>query len=123
MVTEHEILWKSLTDQIILGVPEGVLVGTIDVATMTPLSGAPASPDAITDQGVATVTIVVESPTVFDVSSWTDALNEIPGFMEATFSTETLGENDELLPIYEVSATVQVDTSVFANRFSEEGAG
>ncbi|SDC21247.1 Tfp pilus assembly protein PilN [Sanguibacter gelidistatuariae] len=122
-VTGHDIFWKSLTDQIMVGLPEGVVVGVIDIATTTPLAGAPAAPDPITDQGVATVTVAVESPTVLDTSAWLDVLDEIPGFMEATFSTATLGENDDLEPIYEVQAMVQVDTSVFANRFSEEGTG
>lgn len=123
LATEPEIFWKSLSDQIILGLPEGVRVGVIDVATTSPLAGTPAAPDAVTDQGVATLKVVVESPTVIDTSAFLDVLEGIPGFMEATVTSETLGENEELEPMYEVQTSVQVDATVYANRFKEEGEG
>lgn len=123
LATDPEIYWKALSDQIILGLPEGVRVGVIDVATTSPLAGTPAAPDAVTEQGVATVKVVVESPTVIETSAFLDVLEGIPGFMEATVTSETLGENEELQPMYEVQTSVQVDTTVYANRFKEAGEG
>ncbi|PFG33096.1 hypothetical protein [Sanguibacter antarcticus] len=123
LVTEPEIFWKSLTDEILAGLPAGVTVTDIDVSTKTPLSGTPVAPDAITDQGVATVTVNLESPTVLLTSDVLEMLDGIPGFMESTLTAETLGEDDELQPLYEVEATLQVDTTAYANRFKEAGEG
>ncbi len=51
-----------------------------------------------------------------------DALNAIPGFHDATFTTAAVREDNGKV-FYETESTVQVDTQAFANRFAaEDGA-
>ena len=52
-----------------------------------------------------------------DTAAWLDALSTVPGFVDAWFSSATIGDQDGTT-VYTVNATVQLDNTAFAHRFA-----
>jgi Tfp pilus assembly protein PilN len=123
LITANETLWKPQTDAILWTLPPGALVTNIVVESAGPMNGAPAAPDALQTQGFAGIVVAIESPTVIDTSAWLTNLSAVPGFLGATLDTASLTEDDNQVPVYEVTAHVQVDPSVHAGRFAEAEEG
>ncbi|WP_456845834.1 PilN domain-containing protein [Cellulomonas sp. P5_C6] len=111
-----EIMWKPYLDAIAAVLPANVSITTFSVVQTGLNAPAPAAPDALTEQGVATVQFSARAKTLPDSAAWTEALNTIPGFYAASTSTDTLGETDGSIA-YTVTSMVQVNLSALANRF------
>jgi hypothetical protein len=115
-----EVFWKSYLDAIAAVLPANVGIESFTIAQATPTTEAPAAPDAIAEQGIASISFASTAIGLPDNAAWLDALNSIPGFYAATASTETIGDDAGTIA-YSVSSTVQVDESVFALRFPASG--
>lgn len=111
-----EVLWKPYLDAISAVLPQNVSVTTFSVVQGGLVGPPPASPDALTAQGIATVQFSARAKTLPDSAAWTEALNTIPGFYGATTSSDTIGDVDGVIA-YEVTSMVQVDMAALANRF------
>jgi hypothetical protein len=115
-----EITWKGYLDAISAVLPPNVMIDTIGVTQGTPAVAAPAPSSVLLDQGAATITFSATATTLPDASAWISALDSVPNFYGATFSTESLGD-DNGTGRYTVSSTVQVGSGAFAMRFPADG--
>lgn len=123
LITANETFWKAQTDAILWTLPPGALVTNIVVESAGPMNGAPAAPDALQAQGFAGIVVAISSPTVIDTSAWLANMSAVPGFLGATLDTASLTEDDNQVPVYEVTAHVHVDPSVYAGRFADAEEG
>jgi len=115
-VTAPEILWRPYFDAIAAVLPPNTSIDTFTMAQGSVAFAAPAAPDALTLQGVATLQFTSRAAGLPDSAAWVDALNSIPGFYGATTSADILGEVDGVVG-YDVTSMVQVDTRALALRF------
>ncbi len=117
--TSTEILWAPYLSAISASMPPGVSIDTISVTGVTPMT-APVLPpsSALAGASVATITFGASSLTVPDTAAWLDALSTVPGFTDAWFSSASVGEDQNGIAVYTVSATVQIDSAAFARRFA-----
>lgn len=113
-----EVLWKPYLDAIAAVLPADVAITTFSVIQGSATQPAPASPDGLTEQGVATIMFTTKARTLPDDAAWTDALNSIPGMYGATSSSDSLEESEDVVA-YTVTSMVQVNASALANRFAE----
>lgn len=112
-VMSREVLWRQYLGAIQAVAPDGI---TISSLTATPLAASDAAGSTVLDPGAATITFVGQSKTVPSTVAWIDALDSIPGFSGATFSSlqATDGASGSY---YQLSSTVQVTAAAFAHRF------
>lgn len=121
-VMAPEVQWKQYLDAIATVLPANSRVTTFNVSQATLTMAPPAVPDVLTAQGIAAVQFTVIVPTLPDSAAFTDALNSIPGFYDATVASDTLGEVDGVVG-YTLTAAVQVDPSALALRFPVDAGG
>ncbi|WP_421733817.1 PilN domain-containing protein [Cellulomonas sp.] len=114
--TSTEILWRQRLDAIAAVLPAGVSIDTFTVTQSTPWMSASTSADPLISSGVGTVLFTVRTATLPDSSSWLDALNTVPGFADATFTSAAVTATDGLT-YYNVTTSVQVLDSAYALRF------
>jgi len=117
-----EIQWKGYVDAISAVLPPNVSIDKLSVVQATVSLAAPAPADSLEPQGVATITFTSRSTTLPDGSAWIKALDSVPNFYGATYSTMTLGEVGGVVG-YAMSSTVEVDAAAFANRFAATSKG
>lgn len=106
-----EVRWVELIQAIDAVAPPGTTVTSFTAGGLDAAIGATvaaAAPDPLGSDGVATITFEVESPTLPDTAAWLEALEAIPGLMDARFSSARLAETDAV-DLYLVSSTVQVN--------------
>jgi len=116
-VMAPEIQWKQYLDAIAAVLPANVSITSFAVTQGSTTSPAPAAPDALTTQGVATIMFTARAVTLPDSAAWSDSLNGIPGFYSAFTSSESIGEKDSVVA-YEVTSMVQVNDSALLGRFA-----
>lgn len=123
--TSTEILWPQYMRAIQAVAPTGWRLESLSTLTPTPLTPAAPATNPLAAPNVGTITFTGRATTVPDIAAWLDALDSIPGFSDAYATSAQLSVNEGSAPYYETSATVQVDTSVFAQRFAatEEAKG
>lgn len=108
-----EIRWVDLIRRIEAVAPAGTTMTSFSAQGVAPADGSSfTAPDLLASPGVATIAFRVESPTLPDTAAWLEALEAVPGLMDAWFSDVTLTEGvpEEGVPeVYAVSSTVQVN--------------
>lgn len=119
--TSAEVAWRGYIQAIQAVAPEGWALTTFQTAMPTPLSPGTVSADPLTAPGVGTISFEGRAATVSDVAAWLDALNSIPGFSGALYTSATLAD-EQGVPYLQTSVTVQVDTAAFAHRFADKEA-
>ncbi len=112
-----EVMWRDFLFAIQAVTPQGVSFKSLVIDLPQPgmVTGTVANP--LAQESIGTVTFTGRSTTLPNVAAWLDALDSVPGFSDPTFSTATLTDQNGA-SVYDVTSTVQVDRSVFANRFS-----
>jgi len=115
--TAPEILWAPYVNAIRAVTPSGVSIDTLSVAGSDPLHQSAASGNVLAGPSIGTIQLVAKSRTIIDTSDWLDALDGVPGFGDAWFSAETINDSNGV-SYYQVSATVQLNTTALANRFA-----
>jgi Tfp pilus assembly protein PilN len=118
--TTTEVLWKQYLEAVRAVSPEGWTVETFTTQMPTPMGAPPAAVDPLITPGVGTIAFTGRAAKIPNVSDWLDALDSIPGFSGATFSSTTVTD-DGGAAYYKTDTTVQVDQSVFAHRFAQQG--
>jgi hypothetical protein len=112
-----EVTWKPYLDAIAAVLPADVSVTTFSVIQGSATQAAPAAPDNLTEQGVATIMFTTKARTLPDDAAWTDALNSVPGLYGATSNSDTIEEAEGVVS-YTVTSMVHVNASALANRFA-----
>jgi hypothetical protein len=113
--TSTEVLWAGLIDAVRGSLPDGVLIESATMKARAPWEPelAPAGP--LREPRVATVTIVISSPTILDATAIVRSLVNVPGFADAT--PDSVTETDGL---YSTSVTLNVNKKALSNRFTTE---
>lgn len=117
-----EISWAPYVRAVSAVIPQGATITSVAIAQVSPSAMLAEVADPLLDAGVGQVVFTVEVPTMPTAAEWKDALETIPGFMDATLQSAAINEQDGDV-FYELSTTVQVDESAFSLRFLDESAG
>jgi hypothetical protein len=110
-----EVLWADLINSVRSSLPEGVLIESATMKARAPWEPElePAGP--LRQPRVATVTIVISSPTILDATAIVRSLVNVPGFADAT--PDSVTEADGL---YSTSVTLNVNEKALSNRFADD---
>ncbi len=105
--------------------PAGTAITSFSAQAASPADGSSfTAPDPLAHPGVATITFSIQTPTLPDTAAWLDALNGIPGFMDASFTTASLTDGepeDGVGELYTVASTVQVNVRALSGAHVELG--
>ena len=109
------MLWADLIAAVRSSLPEGVLIQSATMKARAPWEPAlePAGP--LRQPRVATVTIVITSPTILDATAIVRSLVNVPGFADAT--PDSVTEADGL---YSTTVTLNVNEKALSNRFADD---
>ncbi len=115
----YEVLWAEHFIAAIAALPEDAQLGAMSTASITPLLAAPLPADPMVTPGLGTVSFTHRSPSVGDLSAWTKALEEVPGFADVQYTTAAITDDDGDV-FYEVVTTAQVTQEALSGRFGAE---
>ncbi|MES2169264.1 MAG: hypothetical protein V4479_00870 [Actinomycetota bacterium] len=112
-----EIIWSDLLDSIRASLPAGVSITSATMKGTAPweVPLTPAGP--LREPRIATLSIVISSPTIFDATDIVRALVTVPGFADATPDTVTGGSGG-----YSTTITLNVNDKALSGRFAAKGA-
>lgn len=113
----NEVLWPKYLQAIQAVQPAGVSLLQLTTEMPGPSDAGIPSASPLDAPSVGSIGFTAQAGTLPDLAAWMDALDGIAGFNDATLSTATLTD-DEGVVSYEIAATIRVDESVFAGRFS-----
>lgn len=119
--TSAEVMWRPYIQAIQAVAPEGWMLTSFQTAMPTPMAPGSVTADPLATPGVGTISFEGRATTVSDVAAWLDALDSIPGFFGATYSSSTLAD-EQGVAYLQTSVTVQVDAAAFAHRFADKEA-
>lgn len=114
-----EVLWKDYFMSALGSLPRDAKMTGMATVTRTPLMAAPMPSDALVSPGLGTVTLTHRSDTITDISAWTDALSEVPGFDDVFYTAASITDDDGDV-FYEVVTTIQVTDEALSGRFGAE---
>lgn len=114
-VLSTEVNWASYVYALAAVLPDGVTIDTLNVESISPGAELQVGADALTADGVGMLTFTATSPDLPEASEWIDALESIPGLVDANLQSSTL-RDDSGEESYQVSVTVQVNNLALANR-------
>jgi len=110
-----EVDWTVYAYAIQAALPAGVKVETMQVAGISPGEELAAGSDPLTQAGIAVISFSALSDTLPDASAWIEALQSIPGLVDANLQSSVLSDTDGKVT-YVVTSTVQVTEEALANR-------
>lgn len=113
-----EVAWSPHIEAIAAVLPAGTSIDSFTITQASPTEEIAVPGDQLSGPRIASITFTARSATLPDASAWLDGLDSIPGFADPTLQSTTLGE-EEGLPYYLMSSTIEVDESALANRFIE----
>lgn len=111
-----EVIWVELLSAIQAVAPENVSIATLTISAPSPTQAAAPPVNPLVTSSIGSITFTGTSTTLPDVAGWLEALNSIPGFSDADFSSAEISDNEGVVG-YDLTSTVQIDATVFANRF------
>ncbi|GAB2458673.1 hypothetical protein [Xylanimonas ulmi] len=117
-----EIRWVDLITQIEAVCPPGTQVVAFAAQALAPAGGSTVGArDPLATPGVASITFTITTPTLPETAAWLDALNSIPGLMDATFTNATLSDAStaQESALYTVASSVQVNVKALSNAHAE----
>lgn len=104
-----EVRWVGLIQAIEAVAPPGTTITSFSARGISPAAAAEVgAQDPLGSPGVAAIAFEVDAPTLPDTAAWLDALESIPGLMDARFSSARLTEVDGA-DVYQISSTVQIN--------------
>lgn len=126
--TVNEVMWAPYLRQLMTTVPAGVAFEQIIYSGATPMEAnpLPANPLLLQAEYTGTLTWVGRSSTPVDAAAWIENLETIPGFSDVFVRASEVGEREvdgQMVPIYQVSGSVQVTPEALANRYVEADEG
>ncbi|WP_349898769.1 hypothetical protein [Parafrigoribacterium soli] len=113
-----EVLWAGLIDAVRSSLPAGAVIQSADMKGRAPWEPelVPAGP--LREPRVATLTIVISSPTILDATAIVRALVDVPGFADATPDSVT-----EASGTYSTTVTLNVNEKALSGRFAKNTTG
>lgn len=112
-----DVVWPDYVLAIAATAPAGVSIENLKVAAVTPMAPTPTTASPLADPSIANVTFTANSLTLPDTATWLEGLESVTGLADAWFSDAAVTELPGGVAGYTVSASVQVDTKAFSNRF------
>lgn len=112
-----DIRWKSYFDAIGAVLPPDVSLSSFVVTAATPTTPPIVPADVLQPESVGQITFTGRSATMPDAAAWIDALESIPGFVDARVSSVTVAGNDDIA-YYDVASSVQLTTQAYTQRFA-----
>lgn len=114
-----EIRWTEMLSRIDAVIAADTLVTSFAGAGPSAVDGiSRTQADPLDAGGIGNIAFSIRTPTLPDTAAWLDALNGIPGFRSASFSSATLDEDDGVLS-YTVTSTVQLDLAALSLAFRD----
>ncbi|MDO8107790.1 fimbrial assembly protein [Isoptericola sp. b441] len=98
--------------------PAGIAIQSVQVAVEPPTTEPGTPTDPLAGPSVGSLTFEADSLTVPDTADWIDALNALPGLSDAWFTAAEVTEANGTV-YYTVSATVNLTSDAYAQRFEE----
>lgn len=100
-VSQTDVRWAPLLDKVSGATPDEVRVSGIAIDSSSPVEVVSTGDVALDPENVATINIAGTADTRPDVTSWTRALEKIPGVAEARIETVAVpsADNDEYFEI------------------------
>lgn len=120
--TSTEVLYEDLLTQIKAVRPESWSYEAFVTQMPTPAEPAAAPVNPLLDAGIGSLAITGRALTIPDLSSWQESIETIPGITDSFATSAKITEEDGSV-YYAISATVQIDDTLLANRFVEQEEG
>lgn len=117
--TSTELEWARYWRAIEAVAPPGWSIQTLQTALPRPGEAVMPGVNPLGAPNIGTISFIGRATTVPDIAAWMDALEQIPGYVDAWFTNAQITE-DTGFAYYEVGATIQVETSAFWGRFVPE---
>lgn len=125
-ISRSDLDWSTILGMISSATPDEVLIKSLSTTTATPLERASDSSEPLVPTSIGSIALEGTAETRPDVSSWTNALEALPGINDARILVVDPAEGDDS-EFFTVSVTVQLDPSLqradgrIANLPAEEG--
>jgi Tfp pilus assembly protein PilN len=121
--TSTEVLWSPYYQAIAAVLPQNVSIDTLTVTGGTPMAAPPAAASPLQAPSVGQIQFTGRSKTLPDTAAWIDALDAIPGLGDAWVATAVIQGDTATDVYYNITATVQVQSSAYAHRFDQTTTG
>lgn len=110
-----EIDWKNYLQRVQAVLPEDADIDSVTIDAATPVAPYAQATAPLQESRVATLTLLVTSPTLPEVPDWLRGLTALPGYADATPGTITRTETGA----YQVSVTLHINDEAYSGRFAE----
>lgn len=115
-----EILWIDVIRSIESVIAQDTTIASFSASGISAAEGGTfAAQDPLGTSGIAAITFSVRTPTLPDTAAWLDALNGVPGLMDATYSSASRTDGTGGPAEYLVASTVQVDVGALSLAYVE----
>lgn len=112
-----EILWPDLMASIRSSLPPGVVIESATMKGRAPWDAELVPGGPLRQPRIATLTLVITSPTIFDATAIVRSLVVVPGFADATPDTVAGTANG-----YSTTVTLNVNDRALSGRFAAKNA-
>jgi hypothetical protein len=112
-----EIIWSNMLDSIRASLPGGVTITSATMKGTAPWETALTPAGPLREPRIATISLVISSPTIFDATDIVRSLVSVPGFADATPDTVTGGTDG-----YSTTITLNVNDKALSGRFAAKEA-
>lgn len=110
-----EINWNDYVTKVLATLPSGLSLDAMSVDTATPFQAYSQSDTPLQGGRIASFTLTAKSDTTPTIPPWLDALATLPGFVDATPGSVTLGSDG----IYTSTVVMHIGPEAFASRFAK----
>ncbi len=119
-----EIKWVDLIATIEAALPAEGTITSFSASGTTPMDSNGYTADSpLATEGIGTIDFSMELPSLPDTADWLDALNGIPGFMDAAFGSATLRTDDTTgAGSYTVSSSVVINVEALSRAYLEDAS-
>jgi hypothetical protein len=112
-----EVLWAGLIDTVRSSLPPGTLLDSAVMKGRAPWEAALTLAGPLRQPRVATLTIVIASPSIVDATTIARSLVRVPGFADATPDSVTMKDG-----LYKTTVTLNVNQDALSGRFASKDA-
>ena len=112
-----EIDWQTYLTKLQATLPVGVALTTVTVDSATPLKPYAQTATPLQGGRIATLEFTASSVSLPSIPVWLDGLKTLPGFVDATPGSVTLGDAG-----YTADVSMHINADALANRFAPKSA-
>lgn len=113
-----EVLWVDYVQAIQAVTPPEVRIFEMSTLMPGPLTPETTSSSPLDGPSIGSVSFTGTAEVLPDLATWIDALNQVPGLQDATYTTAEL-RDEEAVVAYTIAVTVQVTSDAYSGRFTE----